>query len=293
MTKFRDLTIVFIGYFVCIYLMLCAWNLLEDINIWLRLLVVDVVGTIFIYLMSIFYNNSSWYDSYWSIIPPVLVFFAWTDFNAEGNTIRITIMFLCLLFWAIRLTYNWARSWDGFKHEDWRYIMMKGSSKSAFKYFMVDFFAIHLIPTLFVFAALLPFFLVISSSGITLNYLDLVAACTMIIAVLIQIISDQQMYNFRKFEGNKGKVMNQGLWKFSRHPNYFGEVLFWFGGFLFALASSLDNFWSIIGVFLMYVLVGITSVNMMDKRSLNSRDGFNEYVQSTNSFFLWFPKKGS
>jgi steroid 5-alpha reductase family enzyme len=63
----------------------------------------------------------------------------WADISAAGNVQRAFLMHACLLFWAIRLTYNWMRSWDGFSHEDWRYVMMKGKTNNKFQYFMVDF----------------------------------------------------------------------------------------------------------------------------------------------------------
>ena len=80
----------------------------------------------------------------------------WSDISAAGDIQRAFLMHACLLFWAIRLTYNWMRSWDGFSHEDWRYIMMKGKTNNKFQYFIVDFGSIHLIPTLCVYMALLP-----------------------------------------------------------------------------------------------------------------------------------------
>ena len=120
MNKIRDLIVILIGYCICFYLMMMSWNLMFEINIWLRLFFVDVIATIFIYLCSVLFRNSSWYDAYWSVIPPFLLILVWTDFNADGNFLRSVLVFACVMLWAIRLTYNWIRSWDGFNHEDWR-----------------------------------------------------------------------------------------------------------------------------------------------------------------------------
>ena len=134
--KLFDLAIIFIGYVVCIYSMVITWNLLIETNIFVRLLACHVEATIFIYILSVAFKNSSWYDAFWSVIPVVLTILCWIDIHAAGNVLRAGMMFDVMVFWAIRLTYNWARSWDGFTHEDWRYVMMKGKAKNKFEYFL-------------------------------------------------------------------------------------------------------------------------------------------------------------
>ena len=241
MIKFRDLMVVLVGYIICFYLMDLSWSLFQETNIWIRLLIVDFVGTIFIYICSNIFRNSSWYDAYWSVIPPFLILLVWMDVAADPSLSRAFLMFVCVLFWAIRLTYNWVRSWDGFSHEDWRYVMMKGRTNSSIQYALVDFLFIHLVPTLCVFVATLPFCFVVYYSSGEINNFDIAAAIIIFGAVLLQIISDQQMYNFRQDPSNQGKTMTKGLWRYSRHPNYLGEILFWLGGFIFALGNSFDS----------------------------------------------------
>ena len=288
--KLFDLSIIVIGYIACIYSMVLTWNLFLDFNIFLRLLACHVEATIFIYLLSVAFNNSSWYDAFWSVIPVVLTILCWMDINAEGNGLRAALMFGVMIFWAIRLTYNWARSWEGFSHEDWRYIMMKAKASNKFQYFLTDFGAIHLIPTLSVFLALLPMNYTLYYPGPELFWLDWVAFAIGISAVIIQIISDQQMYNFRK-SLTKPQTMQSGLWFYSRHPNYLGEILFWFSFFIFSLSNGFGAFWLIIGTITMYALVAIMSVDMMDNRSLQRRDDFKAYMDSTPPIFFNFFKR--
>jgi steroid 5-alpha reductase family enzyme len=288
--KLFDLSIILIGYIACIYSMVLTWNLLLDFNIFLRLLACHVEATIFIYLLSVAFNNSSWYDAFWSVIPVVLTILCWMDIHAEGNGLRTALMFSVMIFWAIRLTYNWARSWEGFSHEDWRYIMMKAKASNKFQYFLTDFGAIHLIPTLSVFLALLPMNFTLYYPGPELFWLDWVAFAIGISAVIIQIISDQQMYNFRK-SLTKPQTMQSGLWFYSRHPNYLGEILFWFSFFIFSLSNGFGAFWLIIGTITMYALVAIMSVAMMDNRSLQRRDDFKAYMDSTPPIFFNFFKR--
>ena len=287
--KLFDLAIIFIGYVVCIYSMVITWNLLIETNIFVRLLACHVEATIFIYILSVAFKNSSWYDAFWSVIPVVLTILCWMDINAEGNGLRAALMFGVMIFWAIRLTYNWVRSWEGFTHEDWRYVMMKAKASSKFQYFLTDFGAIHLIPTLSVFLALLPMNYTLYYPGPELFWLDWVACGIGISAVIIQIISDQQMYNFRKLL-TKPQTMQSGLWFYSRHPNYLGEILFWFSFFIFSMSNGFGAFWLIIGTITMYALVAIMSVAMMDNRSLQRRDDFKAYMDSTPPIFFNFFK---
>lgn len=288
--KFTHLLIILFGYIVCIYSMLLTWNYLLDASLIFKVLICHIEATIFIYLLSVLFKNSSWYDAFWSVIPVVLTILCWSDISAAGNIQRAFLMHACLLLWAIRLTYNWMRSWEGFSHEDWRYIMMKAKTNNKFQYFIVDFFSIHLIPTLCVYMALLPMIFALAYPGADLNSLDLIASFLAISAVMIQIIADQQMYNFRK-NLTSPKTMTSGLWYYSRHPNYFGEILFWFSLFVFALASDISLGWLLIGPIIMYALIAIASVSMMDKRSLERRPDFKDYMNTTPAIFINFLKK--
>ena len=255
-TKLLHLSVILVGYLACIYSMLFTWSLFPESSLIFKVLVCHIEATIFIYFLSVIFKNSSWYDAFWSVIPVVLTIMCWSDISAAGNVQRAILMHACLLFWAIRLTYNWMRSWEGFSHEDWRYIMMKSKTNNKFQYFIVDFGSIHLIPTLCVYMALLPMIYALTYPGNELNNLDMLAVFLAIAAVIIQIISDQQMFNFRK-NISKPETMKSGLWYYSRHPNYFGEILFWFSLFIFALAANFNFAWLLIGTLIMYALIAI------------------------------------
>ena len=289
--KLTHLSVIFIGYIACIYSMQLTWNSFPESSLVLKVLTCHIEATIFIYLLSVIFNNSSWYDAFWSVIPVVLTIMCWADISAAGDVQRSFLMHACLFFWAIRLTFNWMRSWDGFSHEDWRYIMMKQKTNNRLQYFIVDFGSIHLIPTLCVYMALLPMIYALAYPGADLNNLDILATFLAVLAVIIQIVSDQQMYNFRK-NLTEPKTMKSGLWLYSRHPNYFGELLFWFSLFVFALASNLSFAWLLIGSLIMYALIALASVSMMDKRSLDRRSDFKEYMESTPAIFINVFKKG-
>lgn len=287
----KDLMIVCIGYLLVISLMYFFYGIFQHLSILENLFVVDVLATIFIFCCSLIWKNSSWYDAYWSVIPPVILLLPFIYGIAPDSSERMWLLITGVMFWAARLTYNWARNWEGFSHEDWRYIRMKGSQTSPLARFLIDFTSIHLIPTLCVYLALIPAINALYFSDTQLNSLDFFAFGILICAVIIQIVSDQQMYNFRQNLLNKGKTMQSGLWFYSRHPNYFGELLFWFGLVIFSLASYNFSVVNYIGFVVMYLLIAIGSVKLMDDRSLRTRPDFVAYAKNTPKIWINLFKK--
>ena len=183
-------------------------------------------------------------------------------------------MISAFLFWALRLTYNWFLNWTNLDHEDFRYKDLKKNNRLLA--FINDLFGIHLIPTLIVNISLYPIYVALNSEN--LNNLVYVGFVLILVAVTLQYISDDQMRNFRNDKKNLGKTMKYGLWKYSRHPNYLGEVSFWFGIYIFALASELASLFVVI------------SCPMMDNRSLKKRPDYKEYMDKTPQLIMWFVK---
>ena len=152
--------------------------------------------------------------------------------------------------------------------------------------FVNDLFGIHLIPTLIVNASLYPIYVALSSDY--LNNLVYVGFILIIFAVVIQYVADAQMRDFRNDENNLGKTMKCGLWKYSRHPNYFGEVSFWFGLYIFAFASGSASMWLLACPIIMLALFVFISCPMMDNRSLKKRSDYREYMDKTPRLIMWF-----
>ena len=180
----------------------------------------------------------------------------------------------------------WFLNWTNLDHEDFRYIDLKNNNKLLA--FINDLFGIHLIPTLIVNISLYPIYVALTSEN--LNNLIYVGFMLIVVAVIVQYISDDQMRNFRKDENNLGKTMKYGLWKYSRHPNYLGEVSFWFGIYIFALASGSTSMWLLGCPLVMLGLFVFISCPMMDNRSLKKRPDFKEYMDKTPQLLFWFVK---
>ena len=282
-TKKGSLTLVFFYYVISFYLAyLVAMNV--DLDGWLLIFVWHITATLIIFLFSYIHKNSSIYDPFWHVAPIPIVFYI-ADQSSLTN-LETNLILSAFLFWALRLTYNWFLNWSNLDHEDFRYIDLKNNNK--FFAFINDLFGIHLIPTLIVNISLYPIYVALTSNN--LNNLVYVGFILIAVAVTVQYISDAQMRDFRKDVNNLGKTMKYGLWKYSRHPNYFGEVSFWFGIYIFALASGSSAIWLLACPTLMLALFVFISCPMMDNRSLKKRSDYKEYMDRTPQLFMWFIK---
>ena len=282
-SKNGSLALVFFYYVISFYL---AYLVTKNFNFdgWLYILIWHVSATLIIFLFSNIHKNSSIYDPFWHVAPIPIVFYIAKQSSLP--TLELNLVLAAFLFWALRLTYNWYLNWNNLDHEDFRYIDLKNNNK--YMAFINDLFGIHLIPTLIVNVSLYPIYVALNSES--LNELVYVGFIIIIIAVVIQYISDDQMRKFRKDESNLGKTMKYGLWKYSRHPNYLGEVSFWFGIYVFALASGLTTIWLLACPIVMLALFVFISCPMMDNRSLKRRSDYKEYMDKTPQLFMWFVK---
>ena len=282
-TKQGSLALVFLYYLISFYL---AYLFTKNFYLdgWLLILVWHITATLIIFLFSNIHKNSSIYDPFWHVAPIPIVFYIANQ--SSLSNLEQSLVISAFLFWALRLTYNWFLNWTNLDHEDFRYIDLKNNNKLLA--FINDLFGIHLIPTLIVNISLYPIYVALTSED--LNNLVYIGFILIAVAVTVQYISDDQMRNFRKDINNFGKTMKYGLWKYSRHPNYLGEVSFWFGIYIFALASGSTSLWLLACPLVMLALFVFISCPMMDNRSLKKRPDYKEYMDKTPQLLFWFVK---
>jgi steroid 5-alpha reductase family enzyme len=244
----------------------------------INVLFADITATILVFIFSVIFSNSSVYDAYWSVAPPVIVIYV-VKLSPQGDPVRQMLLMSLVLFWSIRLTLNWLRAWKGFSHQDWRYNSI--AEKTGKWYWPVSFLGIHLMPTIFVFLACLPLWYSISSTA-TFNLLDVVAALFTFSAILTEWIADEQLLQFRNNTSGNAFIRS-GIWKYTRHPNYLGEIGFWGGMFLFVITStgltSFTGYWTVIGLVSMIILFKFISIPLMEKRNKTRNPGYNEYIE--------------
>lgn len=252
----------------------------------LKLLIIDVAMTIVIFIMSTIFSNSSIYDPYWSVIPIVLGIYAskvLCDFHYMSY---IMIALLCI--WGLRLTVNFFTTFKNLDKQDWRYDHYKNKFPRIWP--IVNFFGIHLFPTIIVFMVMLPVFKYLETcTTVELNLSTILAIIISIAAIIIETVADKQMHKFLKTRKNN-ELINVGLWKRSRHPNYFGEILFWWGIYLIMLSLNSDMWILFLGPLLNTLMFVFISVPLAEKHQMAKNPSYGDYIKTTNTFLL-FPKK--
>lgn len=239
---------------------------------WLNLLIADVFATVVIFIFSVAFKNASFYDPYWSVQPIVILIAFACKYSLSG--VRI-FPFIATMVWGIRLTANWVYTFKDLDWQDWRYTMLK--EKTGVFYPVINFVGIHLVPTLVVYGCILPAAFTFVYGGVV-NVGSVLFFVLSLLAVLLQGAADVQMHRFRK-SGRKGFIRD-GLWKYSRHPNYLGELLMWWGIGLAAVCLMPHRWYLLAGAVANTLLFFFVSIPMADKRQ-SRKEGFAEYKKGT------------
>lgn len=260
----------------------------------LLLFIGDVVATVVVWLFGVIIKNSSVYDPYWSVQPLCVVL----GFYFLTGTPFISYHLFALIplgFWAVRLTLNWVLGFDDLKWQDWRYVKLKEDNPKLWP--IINFFGINMMPTILVFAGTVPIlqyieFLYISDIALSSippfgfkHIMALLGGAVALGAAILQTIADKQLSDFKKLK--TGEVMDKGLWRHSRHPNYLGEVSLWWGFFIMAIPAF--TYLTIIGAAAITLLFNFISIPLMEKR-LKDKPGYAEY-RATVSRILLLPRK--
>ena len=247
---------------------------------WLNLLIADAAATVFVFIFSLIFKNASVYDPYWSVQPVVIALcFAF----GHKITPATVLLLISIIYWGVRLTGNWAYVFGGLNHQDWRYTKLEKENGRLYQ--LINFTGIHMMPTLIVYLCTLPAVFVIREEHIA-NAGSFAGAAVCICAATLQLASDTQMHKFRK-SGQHG-LIRTGLWKYSRHPNYLGEILMWWGIAVQAVSVMPNRWWLAAGAACNTLLFLTISIPMADKRQ-SAKEGYAEYRTATRSL-LPIPK---
>lgn len=247
----------------------------------LNLLLADVIATVATFIFSLIFRNASVYDPYWSV-QPIVIILAFAIISTPIGWAQILCM-SAIFIWGIRLTANWAYTFHGLEHQDWRYTMLKETTGKLYP--VVNFLGIHLVPTLIVYGCTLPavFLLVNAPAMATVNAVFFCVFIAMSVgAATLQGTADCQMHAFRK-RGTGGFIRN-GVWKYSRHPNYLGEITMWWSIAL-ACVCAMPHYWYlIVGAFANTLLFLFISIPLAEKRQ-SRKPNFTEYKAQTRMLF--------
>lgn len=261
---------------------LAVWRALcLAVDWWICLLIADVAATVITFAFSLLFQNASVYDPYWSVQPPVIL----VAFAVGHKLTPLGVLLLVAVgFWAVRLTANWAYTFGNLTHQDWRYIMLH--EKTGVFYPVINFVGIHLVPTLVVYGCILPGVYAIRE-GLPATVASVLFLCLSLGAATMQGIADIQMHKYRK--NRTSPFIRAGLWKYSRHPNYLGELLMWWGVGLSVVCAAPRAWYLLAGAIANTVLFMAVSIPMAEKRQ-SRKPGYDQYKKQTRAL-LPIPKK--
>ncbi|MDX9691375.1 MAG: DUF1295 domain-containing protein [Acholeplasmataceae bacterium] len=285
--KYTSMMIIAIIYLIATFIGIATFNLLPFENLMINIFLADVIATVFIWIIGLMLKNASLYDPYWSVAPPIIFILVMLHLDANWNTLSI-LMFLGLLIWSIRLTLNWAKSWVGFQEQDWRYTMIK--QKAPKLYLVSNLFGIHLMPTAIVFIQLLTINNVIDIQ-VSSYPAVFIGFIMMISATFIQYLSDEQMRSFKHRTQGEKMCIEEGLWKYSRHPNYFGEIMVWWGFYVMYVGATMKLDLHLLSPVLMTLLFLFISIPMMEKKILKTRPDYKGYQERVSMIIPFIRKE--
>jgi len=224
----------------------------------------DAAATLVVFGFSVRHDNSSLYDPYWSVAPLPVVGWWLAAAPPGAPPLRAALVAALVAAWGVRLTANCLARWRSLADEDFRYVEIR--RRSGRLYWPASFLTIHLFPTTWVFLGLLPLWPALSGPARPPGWLDAAAALVTAGAVAVEALADLQLRRFLTARRDPAAVLDTGLWAAFRHPNYVGEVLFWWGLWLFGLAAHPGWWWTVAGPLAITALFAFVSAPWMDRR---------------------------
>ena len=210
------------------------------------------------------------------------VLLAWTSFflgQVEG--IRGVLVGLLISIWGIRLAWHIHARNKG-RAEDYRYAEWRNAWGKWF--YVRSYLQVYLLQGILLFLIILPVLCINTSISTGLHYLDIVGVAVWLSGFMFESLGDAQLAQFIKDPANKGKLMQSGLWRYTRHPNYFGEVTQWWGIWLIAISAT-NSWFSIIGPLTITVLIlKVSGIPMLEKKMAEHPE-FAQYKKRTSIFF--------
>ena len=249
------------------------------------ILVADVVATVVVWLGGVALRTASAYDPYWSIQTLIIYTFIVARHNS-WNAATVALWVVIFLY-SLRLTTNFIVGFHSLSYVDWRYKMLK--DKSGKLYQIVNLLGICMFPTLVVYAASLPAF-----AYANLDYyspLDIIGLVIVLLGTLLELVSDIQMKKFVKVRNDRSEVLKRGLWKYSRHPNYLGEILIWFGVALTLIISHFSYWYLSLGAFINLLMFLFISIPMEEKHFKSYKPDYEQYKKETHTLLILPNKK--
>jgi steroid 5-alpha reductase family enzyme len=240
-----------------------------------------------VWLISLALRNASIVDAFWGLGFALLaaVYFAVAD-GFLGRKILITTL---VAVWGLRLSmYILWRNWG--QGEDYRYRAFR--EKAGERFWWISFFQVFLLQGVLLWLISAPILgAMLYDSPDTLTVVDILGATVWGVGFFFEAVGDWQLAQFKADSANRGKVMDSGLWRYTRHPNYFGDATAWWGYFVIA-AGTVDGLWTVFSPILMtMLLLRVSGVALLEKAQVQTKPQYRAYIESTSAFLPWFPRR--
>ena len=235
------------------------------------------------WLYSLYRDDVSIVDSLWPVM--FLAGSFYVLLAAPQVLARNWLVLAMVSVWAMRLSiFLTVRNWG--QPEDRRYQQIRSNNSPHFGFkSLYIVFGLQAMIAWLVFFGLLP----LLYKTAQFNLLDAIAIVMWFVGMVFESLADFQLHRFNRNPSNHGKVLDTGLWRYTRHPNYFGEFLVWWAFFLMAAGSG--YWWCILSpVIMTALLLKVSGVGLMEKGMDGRRPGYQEYAERTNTFFPWHSK---
>jgi len=237
-----------------------------------------------LWLVSLRERDASIADPFWG---PGFVLVATTYLLADGRVVaRGALTMVLIVAWAARLAWHlWVRNRR--EGEDRRYRAMREASGDRFPW--VSLFTVFWLQALLLWIVSAPLLGAIRSSA-SLGAWDAAGTVLFLTGLTLETVADSQLARFRADPENEGRVLDSGLWRYSRHPNYFGDAVVWWGLYLVSIGGG--AYWTFIGPALMtFLLLRVSGVPLLEEGLRRSRTGYTEYVERTSPFWPRPPRR--
>lgn len=247
-------------------------------------LVFAVSAAVVLWLVSLRTRDVSIVDIFWGLGVAGVVDIA-ALVGQSGGTRTSAVLFLVNL-WGLRLA---AHIWARHKGEDHRYAAMR--QKFGRKWWWLSLAQVFLLQAILIWFVPAPLVAAVLYAHMPMGVLDYVGIAVAAVALLFESLADFQLAAFRADPGSQGKVMDRGLWGWSRHPNYFGEALMWWGYFAIGFSAS-HQWWLVLSpVLITFLLLQVSGVSLMEDKMDERRPGYADYKRRVSAFVPWPPKK--
>lgn len=250
------------------------------------MLVCLVAVAVVFWAISVPRKDVSIVDSLWSLMFLLVALgYAW-QLDAMGA--RTTLVLVLVAIWALRLSYYITKRNHG-DGEDHRYQEIRANNQPAF--WIKSLYIVFGLQALLAWLIAMPLAAAIGNDA-PLGWLDVAGLALWCLGMVFEVGGDRQLARFKANPDNKGKVLDSGLWRYTRHPNYFGEFALWWGYYLIAVSAG--GWWTIGSPLLMsFLLLRVSGVTLLEKDISERRPGYASYIKRTNAFFPGPPRTGS